>query len=142
MSMKSRTVAVLVTLASLTGCSGVGRPIWHDQLLPSGKTIKVTSFNLVWGVEHDERDAGKDCFALEFVSANPTADSAAKDREALEVFELIRPASELWGLKSAYVSGFPSVERKGRYEIFAFTRGADGRWSFTRTSAKVFATDL
>ena len=88
------------------------------------------------------RDPGKDCFALEFVSANPTADPAAKDREALEVFELIRPISELWGLKSAVISGFPSVERKGRYEILAFTRGADGRWSFTRQSAKVFATDL
>jgi hypothetical protein len=42
---------------------------------------------------------GKDCFALEFVSANPTADRAAKDREALEVFELIHPVSESSGLK-------------------------------------------
>ena len=135
-----RTLAVLFILPLLAGCTA-GRPIWHDQVLPSGKTIKVTSFHLVWGVEHDERDAGKDCFALEFVSANPAADPAAKEREALEVFELIRPASELWGFKSAEISGFPAVERKGRYEIFAFTRGADGRWSVARHSAKVFATD-
>jgi hypothetical protein len=139
--MKSLRLAVLFALPSLLGCS-VTRPIWHDQLLPSGKTIKVTSFNLVWGVEHDERDADKDCFALEFVSANPTADPAAQEREALEVFELIRPASELWGFKAAVISGFPSVERKGRYEIFTFTRGSNGQWSFTRQSAKVFANDL
>jgi hypothetical protein len=134
-------LAVLLAVPSLLCCSA-GRPIWHDQLLPSGKTIKVTSFNLTWGVEHDERQADKDCFALEFVSANPTADPAAREREALEVFELIRPAPELWGLKTAVVSGFPSVERKGRYEIFIFTRGSDGRWSVTRQSAKVFANDV
>jgi hypothetical protein len=138
---KLRTFAVLLTLPLLAGC-GAGRPIWHDQVLPSGKTIKVTSFHLVWGVEHDERDTGKDCFSLEFVSADPTAERAAKDREALEVFELIRPASELWGFKTAIVSGFPALERKGRYEIFTFTRGADGRWSVVRQSAKVFANDL
>jgi len=132
---------VLLILSMLAGC-GASRPIWHDQRLPSGKTIKVTSFHMVWGVEHDERDASKDCFALEFVSANPAADESAKEREALEVFELIRPASELWGFRSAFVSGFPAVERKGRYEIFTFTRGADGRWSVARQSAKVFATDL
>ncbi len=139
--MKSLKLAVLLLLPALFGCSG-GRPLWHDQLLPSGKTIKVTSFNLVWGVEHDERDADKDCFALEFVSADPTADGASHEREALEVFELIRPTSELWGFKTAVISGFPSVERKGRYEIFIFTRGSEGQWSFTRQPAKVFANDL
>lgn len=78
---------------------------------------------------------------MEFVSANPTADAAAHQQEALEVFELIRPASELWGFKMAQISGFPSVERKGRYEIFTFTRGSDGQWSVARQSAKVFSTD-
>lgn len=143
--MTTRTVSftILLALTSMTAAAcGESRPIWHDQVLPSGKTVKVTSFNLVWGVEHDDRDASKDCFALEFVSANPGADEAVREREALDVFELIRPASELWGLKTASVSGFPSVERKGRYEIFTFTRGADGKWSFTRQSAKVFANDL
>ncbi|HYU79790.1 MAG TPA: hypothetical protein VEK56_12445, partial [Vicinamibacterales bacterium] len=80
--------------------------------------------------------------ALEFVSADPTADGASHEREALEVFELIRPTSELWGFKTAVISGFPSVERKGRYEIFIFTRGSEGQWSFTRQPAKVFANDL
>jgi hypothetical protein len=136
-----RFVAFAAVLAlSAPGCSG-GRPLWHDQALPSGKTVKVTSFNLVWGVEHDERDVTRDSFALEFVSANAAADQAAREQEAREVFELIRPASELWGFKSAVVSGFPAVERKGRYEVFTFTRGAGGQWSFTRQQAKVFVTD-
>ena len=138
--MKWFRLVILVVLPVLVGCS-VGRPLWHDQVLRSGRTIKVTSFNLVWGIEHDDRDVSKDCFALEFVSANPAADAAAQDREALEVFELIRPTSELWGLRTATVSGFPSVERKGRYQIFTFTRGASGQWSVNRQSAKVFNTD-
>jgi len=137
--MRSRSLLVLLTLSSL-GC-GVGRPIWHDQVLPSGRTVKVTSFNLVWGIEHDERDVSKDSFALEFATTTPTDDAAAQEREALEVFELIRPASELWGLPSADVSRFPTVERKGRYDIFHFTRESDGKWSVTRQSAKVFAND-
>jgi hypothetical protein len=141
MTWKRRAFAVLVALPLFAGC-GASRPIWHEQALPSGKTIKVTSFHLVWGIEHDERDTGKDCFALEFVYTASAAEPAAKEREALEVFELIRPASELWGFKTAIVSGFPSLERKGRYEIFTFTRAADGRWSIATQSAKVFATDL
>jgi len=141
MTWTLRTVAILLALTLVAGC-GASRPIWHDQVLPSGRTVKVTSFHLVWGIEHDERDASKDSFALEFVSANPAADAAAKEREALEVFELIRGTSELWGFKTAEISGFPAVERKGRYEIFTFTRGADRRWSVARQSAKVFANDM
>jgi hypothetical protein len=137
--MKPSRLAVLL-LPSFLACSA-GRPVWRDQVLPSGKTIKVTSFNLTWGVEHDERDTAKDAFALEFVFTNPDADVTAREREAQEVFELIRPASELWGFKTTFISGFPSVERKGRYDIFVFTRGSDGRWSFTRQSAKVFVND-
>jgi hypothetical protein len=139
--MRSLTLVVVLTLSSL-GCSGVGRPIWHDQQLPSGRMVKVTSFNLVWGVEHDERDTNQDSFALEFATTTPTDDPAAQQQEALEVFELIRQASELWGFKTADVSRFPTVERKGRYDIFRFTRGRDGRWTVARQSAKVFANDI
>jgi hypothetical protein len=138
--MKSLKLAFLLAVPSLLCCSGF-HTLWHDQVLPSGKTIKVTSFHLVWGIEHDERNADNDSFALEYVSAVPKADLAAQEQEALEVFELIRPVSELWGFKSAYISGFATVERKGGYEIFTFKRGPDGQWSFTRQSAKVFAND-
>jgi len=49
--------AVLLEVPSLL-CSSAPRPIRHDQLLPSGKTMRVTSFRLEGGVEHDERDPG------------------------------------------------------------------------------------
>jgi hypothetical protein len=128
--MRFIRVAIVLAFTSLAACSGP--PIWHDQVLPSGKTIKVTSFSLVWGIEHDVRDASKDCLQLEFVWTNPAADAAAQEREALEVFELIRPASELWQFKTAVLSAFPTLERKGRHSFFSFTRGADGKWSSTR----------
>jgi hypothetical protein len=122
--------AIVLAVIALGACSN--QPIWHDQVLANGKTIKVTSFNLAWGIEHDVRDAGQDCLSLEFVWSNPEADEAAQEREALEVFELIRPASELWQFKSAVLSVFPTLERTGRHSVFSFTRGADGKWSSTR----------
>jgi len=131
---------VLLSLSLPAGC-GQSRPIWHDQKLPSGTTVKVTSCLLVWGVEHDERDTSKDAFALEYVSADPQAEVARREAEATEVFELIRPISEQWGFRSATIAGFPSVERKGRYDLYWFQRQGDGRWSFTRSERKVFATD-
>jgi hypothetical protein len=128
--MRFIRVAVVLAFTALAGCAD--HPLWHDQVLPSGKTIKVTSFNLVWGIEHDDRDVSKDCLALDFVSSNPAADAAAQEREAWEVFELIRSPSELWQFKSAIVSAFPTLEHRGRHSIFSFTRGADGKWSSTR----------
>ena len=90
--MRFIKVAIVLAFTSLAACAN--QPIWHDQLLPSGKTIKVTAFNLVWGIEHDERDVTKDCLQIEFVWSNPAADAVAQEKEAWEVFELIRPASE------------------------------------------------
>jgi len=110
-------------------------------MLPSSKSVKVTSFNLVWGVEHDDRDPRKDCFALEYVTAKPEADPKAREQEALEVFELIRPVSELWGLDIATLAGFPTVDRKGHYDMYVFRRAADGKWSCTVHPSKVFAND-
>jgi hypothetical protein len=133
--------AIVLTLPLLAACSGHYRSVWHDLKLPSGKIVKVTSFNLVWGVEHDDRDATKDCFALEFVSANPQAEPRLREAEAAEVFELIRPVSEQWGFQAASIAGFPTLERKGRYDIYRFERQRDGKWSFTRAEAKVFAND-
>jgi len=36
---------------------------------------------------------------------------------------------------------FPTLQRKGRYDLYGFERNADGRWTFTRSDAKVFAND-
>jgi len=78
---------------------------------------------------------------LEYVSTVPHTDLAAVDRETLETFELIRPISELWSLKVANVSAFPSTQRKGKYFIYIFSRGSDGKWSLERKPAKVFIND-
>lgn len=134
--MKLPKLALLLVLPALLGCV-VNQPIWHDQLLPSGKTVKILSFNLAWGIEHDDRHVDQDCFSLEFVTADPAADAAAKEREAWEVFELVRPGSELWGFKTAVLSARTSVARKGGYDIFTFTRGADGTWSVAASELKI-----
>src|SRR5262245_56942110 len=132
---------VVATIALLSGCGGAPRPLWHDVKLPSGKTVKVTSFNMVWGIEHDERDAAKDSFALEYVMTDPQADVARREAEAREVFELVRPASEQWGFPTASLAAFKTVERKGRYDLYLFQRQPGGAWAFTRSEAKVFVTD-
>jgi hypothetical protein len=117
------------------------RMIFHDQRLPSGTMIKVTSFNLVWGVEHDERTPGNDSFSLEYVSNIPQADQQARDQEALEVFELVRPVNEQWGFKRTSISAFRSARRKGPYDIYNFEHAPDGKWAFQRYPAKVFIND-
>jgi hypothetical protein len=78
---------------------------------------------------------------LEYVSTVPHTDLAAVDRETVETFELIRPISELWGLNVANVSAFPTVQRKGKYLIYTFSRNVDGKWNFERKPAKVFVND-
>lgn len=117
------------------------RSISHKVVLPSGKTVEVTMCNFAWGVEHAERDVQKDSFVLEYVSTVPHTDLAAVDRETLEVFELIRPVSELWGLDVANVSAFPTVDRRGKYFIYLFSQDLGGNWTFHRKEAKVFIND-
>ncbi len=130
-----------IVLFLLAGCDQVFRPVWHVVTLRSGAVVKVTAMNLVWGVEHDDRDANEDCFAMEFVSEIPASDESARERELSDVFELIRPASETWGFASATVARFPTLDRKGHYDFFLYARAADGSWSYQRTDRKVFAND-
>ena len=141
--MSPRALSASLLLALCLGCGdsdGFRQPTL-EQRLPSGKMIKVTSCLLTWGVEHGERHANQDSFALEYVSSVSPAGSNELDREALEVFELIRPVSEQWGFSTASVAAFASAERTGKYNIFVFSRASDGRWSFSRRSAKVYNTE-
>ena len=112
------------------GCDGPFRTPWHAQTLASGTTIKVTSFDLVWGGEHDDHALGPDCFALQYVSAHPDADAQQREAEAVEAFELVRGVSEQWGLREATVAAIPTLEyRGGPYDLYLFRRQADGHWS-------------
>ena len=139
--MRLHTALMMLMLAFATGCDDHFRTLWHGEALPSGGTIKVTSFNLVWGMEHDDRDVSKDSFAIEYVSAIPGADTVRREAEALHAFELMRPLSERWGFRTASLAAYPTLKRKGHYDLYLFEQAADGHWSFTRSDMKVFAND-
>lgn len=128
-------------LASLWFFQGDHEVIFHNQALASGKVVKIISCNLVWGIEHEERNVSQDSFQLEYVSTVSHSDLSALDRESEEVFELIRPLSEQWGFRAAAVVAFPTTQRKGRYFIYNFARTTNGSWSFERHEAKVFVND-
>jgi len=139
--MKHCAILIGLVLVLVTGCDDHFHSLWHGEKLPSGGMIKIVSFNLVWGIEHDDRDVSKDSFAIEYVMANPRGDVKQREAEALEVFEFMRPASERWGFRTASMSAFPTLTRKGRYDLYGFERQPDGQWSFKRSDAKVFAND-
>jgi hypothetical protein len=140
--MKILAVLPALVLLLLAGCDDHFRTLWHGERLASGSMIKVTSFNLAWGIEHDDRDVGQDAFAIEYVTAIPGADVKNREAEATEVFAaLVRPATEQWGFHTASLAAFPTLQRKGRYDLYLFQRGPDGIWSYTRSEAKVFAND-
>jgi hypothetical protein len=146
--IKSLALGFLLACLSLVGIviglillNKGGPEIFRDQVLPSGKRVKVTSCLLAWGVDHSDRHSADDCFTLEYVSSIPASPQSEQDREALEVFELIRPISELWGFDKAQVSAFPSIKRKGAYNIYVFQRAPDGKWTFDLRQEKVFIND-
>jgi hypothetical protein len=127
----------MVAVALSLGCfgdHGEFHQLVREQRLPSGKVVKVVSCVLAWGVEHDERHPSQDSFALEYISTVPRVPPEELEREVLEVFELIRPISEQWGLSTAGVSALRTPERTGTYDVFGFTRSAAGQWSYVRQS--------
>lgn len=140
--MKYCLLLLALVLVVAAGCDDHFRTLWHGEKLPSGTMVKVTSFNLVWGIEHDDRNVGQDSFAIEYVTSVAGADSNRREAEAAEVFAgLVRPASEQWGFHTASLAAFPTLQRKGHYDLYLFQRGSDGAWSYTRSDTKVFAND-
>jgi hypothetical protein len=112
------------------GCGGDFHELWREQKLPAGGSVKVKSLQIAWGAEHDEpRHAERDCFVLQFVYAAPDAGAEAHEREAKEVFELIRPVSEQWGFTSAELMAYATIELDRHYDLFLFERASDGKWS-------------
>lgn len=68
------------------GCDEQFHTIWHGETLSSGAMVKITSLNLVWGTDYDDRDVHKDSFAIEYVTADPGADTVRREAEASQVF--------------------------------------------------------
>ena len=126
------SVALVLLLAGCNGEPGPFRTAWHPEKLASGSTIKVTAFDLVWGAGHGDDDhvMGPDCFKITYVTALSGADIAQRDAEALQVFELVRPVSEQWALRSAEVAAIPTLEHTGPYDVYEFQQKPDGSWSF------------
>jgi hypothetical protein len=132
--MKCRQASSIALVLLLTGCNGEGpfRTAWHPEKLASGSTIKVTALDLVWGAGHGDDDhvMGSDSFKITYVTALSNADIPQRDAEALQAFELVRPVSEQWGLRSAEVAAIPTLEHVGAYDLYEFQQKPDGSWSF------------
>lgn len=114
-----------------SGCGGgeFHEP-WRVQNLPGGRSVKIKSLQIAWGVEHDEpRHAERDCFVLQFVYVAPEGGDDVREREAREVFELIRPISEQWGFASAELMAYSTVEPDRHYDLYVFQRNSEGKWS-------------
>jgi len=148
LQLKSIIVGVVIAYALLAALffalfysQGNREPLYHEQTLASGKKIKVTSFYLTWGIEHDERQTERDGFQMEYASSDSRLSEADVDNETKEAFELFRPMAELWGFQSAEVAAFPTTARKGKYLLYAFHRDPNGGWTVERTNRKVFAND-
>ena len=119
----------LLTLAGCESSEGPFRTPWHPEKLASGNTIKVVSFNLVWGAEHDEHTLGKDCFAIEYVTSFPE-DEKKREAEVGEVFEgLVRSASEQWAFGEATVAAMPTPDGRRQEDLYWFVRQPDGHWA-------------
>lgn len=111
------------------GCGEFHEP-WREQKLSPDKNVKVISLQIAWGTEHDEpRHPERDCFVLQFVYPTPDTSDEAHEREALEVFELIRSVSEQWGFTNAELMAYSSLEHDRHYDLFLFERAPDGKWS-------------
>ena len=126
-----RKLVIVAAFAASNGCvgdQGFNQPV-REQRLASGKVVKIVSCLLTWGVEHDERHPDQDAFALEYLASVPREPPQDLEREAVDVFELIRPISEQWGFTTATVTALRSPERTGTYDVFVFTRAAAGMWS-------------
>lgn len=132
--LSAAAVLAAGTFLSLVYFQDNQSPIVREQVLAPGKTIKILSFLLAWGMDHSQRLPEQDSFSLDYVSAAIETDTESINKEALQVFELIRPVSEQWGFNMATVSAFRSTSRNGQYYIFAFKRAENGSWSFERST--------
>lgn len=118
-----------VGLALLLGCEfpgGTGPTLVRQQRLQSGKTVSITGVNLTFGARDN---VGNDSFRVEYTCSNPQGSQQDLNTEASEVFDLIRPISEQWGLKTASLEAFPTEKHTGKFTAYHFKRQANGQWA-------------
>jgi hypothetical protein len=124
-------VTTLVAAAALffAAAPGGSHQQRHRTLkLASGRALEVVGLYFAFGDEHSQRGAIDDGISVQYVSA--AAEGEARDKEAAEVFEAIRPLSESLGVVTAEVCAYSSLSRNGRSETYAYSRDTAGAWTF------------
>lgn len=126
-------VTMLVAAAALFFAAGSGGP--HEQRhrtlkLASGRALEIMGLYFSFGDEHSQRGAIDDGISVQYVSA--AAAGEARDKEAAEVFEAIRPLSESLGVATAEICAYPSLSGKGRHDVYAYSRDVAGAWNVKR----------
>jgi len=117
-------------LVLLLNCTQSDSPqMYREQALKNNTKVKITSIQLVFA---NQGSTKVDKFWIHFVMNDPKASPEAAESEAKEVFELIRPTCELWGIDSAEVFSIPAISYKGRAFTYEFNRKKSSDWSFTK----------
>ena len=132
--MKLPLITALLALACTVSCQDYSSEMTRNQVLSSGKTVKLLGVHFGFGSQENK---GNDSFTVEYSITNPKADDATKDKEAWDVFELIRPVSEQWGLKEAEVSAFPTPQHKGAYTFYRFRHSTEGKWAMEKMNGSI-----
>lgn len=96
---------------------------------------------LAWGVDHDDRYPDQDAFTLWYVTTLPDGRPMEREREAREVFELIRSLPEQWGSKSASLSAYRTTQRGRIYDLFIFNRSDAANGGAPRATSAAPAVD-
>jgi len=130
-------VTMLVAVAAMffAAVPGGSHEQRHRTLkLASGHALEIMGLYFAFGDDHSQRGAIDDGISVQYVSA--AAEGDARDKEAAEVFEAIRPLSEALGVATAEVCAYPSLSRKDRSEIYTYSRDTAGAWTFKRVDRR------
>lgn len=107
----------------------------REQILSSGNKVKITGLNLAFG---DRASGSQDVMVLSYQTLYVEKVSSDRNKEAHEVFELIRPLCEQWRLSGADLMAFQKNNGKGDFWAIRFRRGTDGRWNAEEMPGKVY----
>ena len=134
--MRLRVLVPVAFIFALLGCGEVTSAFprtMRNQILPNGNHIILVDVNFLFS----GRNTGNDSFSIQYIENNQNSDAQTKLEEAKEVFELIRPTSELWGLNEAEIMAFPNLKIRNKAITYRFKRTNDGKWSVERSNATI-----
>lgn len=106
---------------------------WRAQQLGSGRTAEIFAFQLAYG-----DNSVDDRMRVDYHVQNAKPDIIEMEKDAQEVFALIRPTCETLGLRHAELSVFPTRSRRGEFESFHFQKANENQWNCQRQKGKVY----